>query len=238
MGIKRYLATADTTISNAYKSGLQLRGTGSNMGASDALEVFSIYKQATTVTEHANGGKSIKAEQEYARTLVKFTSSLIVADRSAGTVPADATYYLRLYNVAHGGTLPTNYTMDVWAVSQSWTEGTGLDMEEYKDVGAASWINCTDTPSKYASGSITVTVNPTDTSTPATIHAGVGGYFVQANVGANPTATATALSSALEANSNITSLVKVAAAGGVVSLTASAAAGDDITIAVSGSGSD
>lgn len=238
MAIKRYAATADTTITNAYKSGLTLRGTGSNMGASDALEVFSIYDQASTVTDFGGGGKAVKAEREYARTLVQFTSSLIVSDRSAGTVPADAKYYLRLFNVTHGGTLPTNYTMDVWALGQAWEEGTGLDMEEYGDIGAASWINRTSTPSQYASGSITVSTNPTDTSTPATIHVGVGGYFVQANVGANADATATALSSALEANSDITSLVNVAVSGKVVSLTASAASGDDITITVSGSGSD
>ena len=238
MAIKRYAATADTTITNAYKSGLTLRGTGSNMGASDALEVFSIYDQASTVTDFGGGGKAVKAEREYARTLVQFTSSLIVSDRSAGTVPADAKYYLRLFNVTHGGTLPTNYTMDVWALGQAWEEGTGLDMEEYGDIGAASWINRTSTPSQYASGSITVSTNPTDTSTPATIHVGVGGYFVQANVGANADATATALSSALEASSDITSLVNVAVSGKVVSLTASAASGDDITITVSGSGSD
>ena len=32
MAIKRYKATADTTIVNAFKPNLQTRGTGSNMG--------------------------------------------------------------------------------------------------------------------------------------------------------------------------------------------------------------
>ena len=44
--IKRYIAKYDTTITNAYKSDLSNRATGSNMGESDVLEVFSIYGQA------------------------------------------------------------------------------------------------------------------------------------------------------------------------------------------------
>ena len=47
MGVKRYVASKDTTITNAYKSNLSTRGTGSNMGAADVLELFSIYGQGT-----------------------------------------------------------------------------------------------------------------------------------------------------------------------------------------------
>ena len=48
MAIKRYTSNADTTITNAYKASLSTRGTGSNMGESDVLEVFSILGQAST----------------------------------------------------------------------------------------------------------------------------------------------------------------------------------------------
>ena len=47
MGIKRYTASFDTTITNAYKQSLTTRGTGSNRGASDILETFSIYGQVS-----------------------------------------------------------------------------------------------------------------------------------------------------------------------------------------------
>ena len=42
MAIKKYYATADNTISNAFDETLlsSNRATGSNMGASDILEVF------------------------------------------------------------------------------------------------------------------------------------------------------------------------------------------------------
>ena len=43
MAIKRYYATKDNTITNAFKTNLQTRGVSGNMGQSDILEVFSIY---------------------------------------------------------------------------------------------------------------------------------------------------------------------------------------------------
>ena len=54
MGIKKYFASADTTITNAFRESLQARGTGSSMGASDILEVFSIYGQSKTTGSHSD----------------------------------------------------------------------------------------------------------------------------------------------------------------------------------------
>ena len=51
MGIKRYVATKDNTITNAYMFNLTTLATGSNMGASDILEVFSIYGQNSSSTD-------------------------------------------------------------------------------------------------------------------------------------------------------------------------------------------
>ena len=50
MAIKRYYATKDNTITNAFKSNLETRGVSGNMGQSDILEIFSIYAQATTTS--------------------------------------------------------------------------------------------------------------------------------------------------------------------------------------------
>ena len=60
MALIRYTASADTTIVNAFQSDLTTRGTGSNMGASDILEVFSVYGRETT------------SSQEISRILIKF----------------------------------------------------------------------------------------------------------------------------------------------------------------------
>ena len=48
MANKKYFANKDNTITNAFRSNLTTRGTGSNMGASDILETFSIYGQASS----------------------------------------------------------------------------------------------------------------------------------------------------------------------------------------------
>ena len=129
MAIKRYVATTDTTISNAYKTNLSASATGSNMGASDVLEVFSIYAQANT------------SSVEKSRALLKFPISTVLTDRNAGTIPQSGSvkFYLRLFNTPHGQTLPRDYKLQVLPLSRSFTEGTGLDMEQYSDDGIANW---------------------------------------------------------------------------------------------------
>ena len=76
MAIKRFFAVKDNTISNAFKDGLTTRGTGSNMGASDILEVFSIYGQATS------------ASSELSRVLVEFDTTEVSTARTNGDIPA------------------------------------------------------------------------------------------------------------------------------------------------------
>ena len=135
MAVKRYYAKIDNTITNAFEENLTTRGTGSNMGASDILEVFSIFAQANS------------SSAEEARALIKFNATAstdsITADRTAGVIPASGSvsFYLRMFNAKHGQTLPKNFTMDVSAINGSWEEGTGLDMEAYKDKDESNWIN-------------------------------------------------------------------------------------------------
>jgi hypothetical protein len=131
MAIKKYFATADNTITNARGLNISTRGTGSNMGASDILETFSVYGQVTT------------SSAELSRVLVDFPISTISSDRAAGTIPASGSvnFYLNLSNAEHGNTTPKNSELTVVAVSRSWNEGTGIDMEDYKDLGQSNWIS-------------------------------------------------------------------------------------------------
>ena len=126
MSIRRYKPEADTTITNAYKGSLTTRATGSNMGESDVLEVFNLYAQAGSTSS------------EQSRILIKFPTTGIASDRAAGVVPASGkvNFYLKLYNVPHGETLPTNFNLEVTPLEKAWDEGHGLDMEEYSDMGA------------------------------------------------------------------------------------------------------
>ena len=146
MGIKRYYAKSDNTITNAFMENLTTRGSGSNMGAADILEVFSIFGQANS------------SSAEKSRALLKFdctaSSNSIKSDRTDGVLPASGSvsFYLRLFNAPHGQTLPKNYTMDVSAISGTWNEGTGLDMEGYKDIGYSNWASASSTTSWISEG--------------------------------------------------------------------------------------
>ena len=147
MGIKRYTANADTTITNAFRSNLSTRGTGSNMGRADSLEIFSIY------------GQESSGSAELSRALLNWDISEISTDRTNGVIPASGSvnFVLRMYNATTPFTLPRDFTLVVAAVSGatdndnniqfdfSWQEGTGLDMEGYSDITrdgiGTNWIN-------------------------------------------------------------------------------------------------
>lgn len=134
MSIKKFYATADTTITNAYKEDLSTRATDSNMGLSDSLEVFFIYNQ----TGKANPSAADKLEE--ARILIKFDTDSIKSHYN-NTFPTDVKFILKLANAEHPFTLARNYDVNVYALAEGFIEGNGLDMESYKDEDAASWTN-------------------------------------------------------------------------------------------------
>ena len=125
MAVRRFKATKDNTITNAFKENLTTRGTTANMGQADVLEVFSIYGQATT------------SSGELSRVLIEFDLDTLSASRDDGNLPASGSvdFYLRMFNAEHTSTTPTNFTLSIAAISQSWDEGDGLDMEDYSDPG-------------------------------------------------------------------------------------------------------
>ena len=133
--IRRYYATKDNTITNAFNENLQTRGTGSNMGASDILETFSIYGQASS------------ASVELTRFLIQFDTDQLGSDRTASKLPSagNVSFFLKLYNAPHSQTTPSNFNLTISAVSQSWEEGYGLDMDFYEDITrdgiGSNWIN-------------------------------------------------------------------------------------------------
>ena len=114
MGIKRYVATADNTIVNAYEPNLSTRGTGANCGAADVLETFSIY------------GRQSTSSAELSRVLIKFPITDVTTDRSKGILPASGSvnFYLRLFSAAHSRTIPSgSYPIVAEPLSRDWQEG-------------------------------------------------------------------------------------------------------------------
>jgi len=139
MAIKKYVPDANDTIVNAFQSNLNTRGTGANMGRADVLETFSIYGRQTT------------SSQELSRILIKFPITDISTDRTNGNIPSSGSvsFYLRMYNAAHSKTVPVDYKLNVIGISQSWQEGVGLDLENYKNLTfgneGANWMSASNT---------------------------------------------------------------------------------------------
>lgn len=133
--IKRFFANKDNTITNSFEENLTTRGTGSNMGASDILETFSIYAQQAS------------SSSELARILIEFPITEISSSREAGTIPASGSvsFYLKMYNAPHSQTVPSNFSLNVQGISGSWEEGYGIDMDFYEDLTkngiGSNWVN-------------------------------------------------------------------------------------------------
>lgn len=147
MSIKRYIAEKDTTITDAYKQNQTSRGTLSNMGASDTLEIFSIYGQITS------------SSYEKARVLIQFPISDIVSDRNNKIIAGSGScqFILKLSNASHSDSTPDNITVSIARVSGSWQEGVGLDMEGYIDLGVANWVSASSTSAWVNQGGDTYT---------------------------------------------------------------------------------
>ena len=126
--LKKIYASADNTITNAHEPtsfGLSAtRATGSNMGSSDILEVYGLYGNYST------------SSAEISRALIQFPVSQISTMRSSGEIPASGSvnFFLSVKNAPSQETLPSDYTISVYAVSSSWQEGFGLDMDHYSDL--------------------------------------------------------------------------------------------------------
>ena len=110
---------------------LSTRATGSNMGASDILEVFSIVGQADFIDKNHT-----TASVELSRILVQFPIDKITADRTAASIPASGSvsFYMRMFNARHSQTTPRDLNLEILPLNQSWQEGTGLDMDSYTDL--------------------------------------------------------------------------------------------------------
>ncbi len=130
MAIKKYIATADNTIVNAYQENNSTRATGSNSGQADVVEVYSIWERQQVSSSAATGS------QELSRILMQFPISEISSSRAAGTIPASGSvkFYLRLYEAEHTRTVPKDFNLVVQAISGSWEEGSGMDITTYKDL--------------------------------------------------------------------------------------------------------
>ena len=123
----RYTASADNTIVNAFRPDLSIRGTGSNTGLSETFSIYGRQQQSSSLSQ---------GSQELSRILIQFPITKFSTDRTNGILPAsgNVSFYFKMFNAPSSKTVPRDYKLVVYPISQSWQEGTGLDMESYKDV--------------------------------------------------------------------------------------------------------
>ncbi len=153
MSIKKFFIQADTSIYNALTPSFNARGTEANAGAADSLEVFFIYGQDV----RADAVLSDKLEE--ARILIN--PNLQAIFDHYGDAPSDTKFVLRLFNAEHPFTVPREFTLNVYATTEVWLEGAGVDADNYSDIGAASWNYRTDTeqwanPGVLAGGEVAI----------------------------------------------------------------------------------
>ena len=144
MAIKKYFATKDNTITNAFKDNLLTRGTKANMGASDILETFVIHGQTSASLNTVTPSSTNAANAEQTRFIIQFPVSSIQSDITSSLLPGDTSsikYMLNVYNAAHGDSTPLSYSLDVCMLNEPWNEGRGLDMDNYADLGASNWLS-------------------------------------------------------------------------------------------------
>ena len=116
------------------------QSTTSNFGLSPILEVW-------------NKVNPTRNKKEWARTLVKFSvSSLTAGIVNTGKYPdprTDTTVsaYMYLFNAMHGDPIASNFTIWALPLTADWTEGTGLDNDNFSQTGLADALSATNTQS-------------------------------------------------------------------------------------------
>jgi hypothetical protein len=151
MAIKRYVAIADNTITNQYNEALSTRNTTGNAGLADSVEIFKIYGQVTSGTV------------EQSRVLIKFPVNetnlnsdirTIKQDRDANLIPASGSvsFYMRLSDVRHPDTVPKNFNLVAHPLTRDWSEGYGVDLDEYTDIGQSNWLSASSTTAWSTAG--------------------------------------------------------------------------------------
>ena len=125
------------------------------MGASDILEVFSIYGQASATSS------------ELARSLIEFDTTTFTTDRTAGRIPASGSvsWFLKMFNAPHSQTVPSEFDLEVSAISRTWEEGYGIDMDYYEDITrdsiGSNWINAKELTAATANLAVTSSITLT-----------------------------------------------------------------------------
>jgi len=180
MAIKIIYPARDTTIFSSSKAPPKsLPGgffSGSVYANAGAAQVLKLSKTIDSTMSASSGlrtgddGYPINLD----RILIKFDLSSLSSSlktntdnppTDGGTIGAEAEYFLKMYNATSPKQVAKSFTTNTHLIlSRSWDEGTGLDVDKFRDPGYANWTNPTSTASWHTgglgSGSAPPTSNP------------------------------------------------------------------------------
>lgn len=130
---RRLKATKDTYITNKIIKN-DFRATDANVGQAATLDLFKLYNE--------NNISGEDEPVELTRLLVKFDLDPLraltgsVLDIASDSFRCD----LKLYDVFGGQTLPSNFKVIVFPLSQSFDEGVGRDVIKFQDIDSTNFL--------------------------------------------------------------------------------------------------
>ena len=129
---KKFNAIADTYITDKITSSNK-RAKTANVGKASTLDLYKLYNE----NEFASESEPI----ELTRLLLKFDTSAISSSLSNVDF-SDSSFKveLELSDLQGAQIAPSNYTVSVYALSQSFEEGVGTDVSTLSHVDSSNWI--------------------------------------------------------------------------------------------------
>ena len=124
-------ASSDTYITNKIiDSTLMVSG---NVGRAGTLDLFKLYDESSAIT----------GSTELSRILIKFDLGKANLLASSSLNISDSTFSakIKLSNLSTGKPVPNNFTVEVFPLAVSFSEGVGRDVISFADVDSANFVS-------------------------------------------------------------------------------------------------
>lgn len=133
-------ATKDTYITNRVIND-KFRATDANVGLAGTLDLFKLASEST-YSGSAPFVSGTSEPIELSRILIKFDLNPLAALTSSilDITHPSFTCKLKLFDVLGGQTVPSNFSLVLFPLSQSFDEGIGRDINSFEDVDVANFV--------------------------------------------------------------------------------------------------
>jgi len=122
-------ASADTYITNKIVDGLTT--VSGNVGRAGTVDIFKLYNEAESLT----------GSIELSRGLIKFDLSPLMALTSSILDVTKMKATLKMKSLSVGQPTPTDYTLSLFPLSSSFSEGFGRDVVSFSDIDASNFLS-------------------------------------------------------------------------------------------------